>query len=272
MFDAYYITDESQCKTPPTPVAPSSNRVSSVTEATEANPTITANPPAKKTVRPQPLTPTRKSARIVAKLKGPEASVAPETSPTDKAGATKADAPASSDTSAPARNNNEIFACEVLITPTTRTPITSDMAMDPNTGRLHADNDQTSSEKELSSSTEEGSTRVTRSKGKAQAATTASEANRDDGKNAAQSVQTAVTGTRLATGTWKGQSSNEGHSSTKPPMAPNDITWYCAKSDCSSGQTWWPREGSGEVKGRKVGSHFFGRNKTSTSKHKPRNI
>ena len=300
MFDTYYIVEDSQCETPPTPVAPSANCVPSVTETTEANLTITTNPPAKKTVRPQPLTSTRKSARIGAKDKGPEASVAPETSPTEKAGAAEADAPASSDTSARVSNNNKTFASEALNTTTTLTPTTSDMAMDPNTGRLHANNEQMSSEKELPRSPEEGSTCVTRSKGKAKAATADSEANRNNSNGAAQnvqtaaqnvqpaaqnvqpaaqnvqtavqSVQTAVTSTGLVTGNGTDNSSGEGHSITKPPKAPNDITWNCAKLDCSSGQTWWPREGSGEVKGRKVGSHFFGRNKTSTSKHNPRSI
>lgn len=63
---------------------------------------------------------------------------------------------------------------------------------------------------------------------------------------------------------FQGTAGGMGSSLEKPAGAPNDASWHCAKRDCSTGQTWYNRDGK-DPYGRKSISQFFGRNKKETN-------
>ena len=60
-----------------------------------------------------------------------------------------------------------------------------------------------------------------------------------------------------------GTSDHDGSSNEKPEGAQLTQNWKCANRNCNTGQTWHARDGQGGY-GRKVVSHFFGRNKKET--------
>jgi hypothetical protein len=60
---------------------------------------------------------------------------------------------------------------------------------------------------------------------------------------------------------FKSASDRNGSSIEKPEDATIDKPWQCANRNCNSGQTWHERDSFG----RKVISHFFGRNKKQTN-------